>query len=197
MATKEQEAPKEEPKETPTPEVKAETEAANGVEKQFTQTDVDRIVRDRLAREQQKFADYEDIKAKAARLDEIEEANKSELEKARSAAEKAEAERDAAKAEAAQVRLKSAVIARASGMNFIDPEDAFALLPKDGLSLSADGSVEGLEDGLKALAEAKPHLLKTGKPEIPKVKPTNPSGDNARGGEEETDAQRARRLGVG
>lgn len=46
-----------------------------------TQADLDRIIADRLSRERSKYADYEDLKAKAQRLAEIEEANKTEAEK--------------------------------------------------------------------------------------------------------------------
>lgn len=50
--------------------------------KTFTQEQVNEIVKERLARAKADVpADYEDLKAKAARLDELEEANKSELEK--------------------------------------------------------------------------------------------------------------------
>ena len=51
-------------------------------------------------------ADYDDLKAKAARLDEIEAANKSEIERANDA--KAAAEQRAAKAEADALRLRVA-----------------------------------------------------------------------------------------
>lgn len=59
----------------------------------FTQADVDRIVQERLSRAKATPpADYEDLKAKAARLDELEEAQKSDLEKANDRAERAQAE---------------------------------------------------------------------------------------------------------
>lgn len=51
-------------------------------EKTFTQSELDAVVKDRLKREREKYADYEDIKAKATKFDELEQANKSELEKA-------------------------------------------------------------------------------------------------------------------
>ena len=51
-------------------------------EKTFTQDDVDGIVQERLARERAKYADYEAIKEKADKYDELEEQNKSELQKA-------------------------------------------------------------------------------------------------------------------
>lgn len=48
----------------------------------FTQEDVNRIVADRLSRERSKFADYEDLRAKAEKFDAMEEASKTELQKA-------------------------------------------------------------------------------------------------------------------
>lgn len=70
-----------------------------------SQDDLNRIINDRLTRERAKYADYKDAKAKAARLDEIEAANKSEIEKATEKATAAERERDAAKAEALRLRI--------------------------------------------------------------------------------------------
>lgn len=50
--------------------------------KTFTQEQVDKIVQERLARAKQQVPDdYDTLKAKAAKLDELEEANKSEYEK--------------------------------------------------------------------------------------------------------------------
>ncbi len=57
-------------------------------ERTFTQAELDSIVKDRLAREKGKYADYEELKEKASKFDEAEEARKSELQKA---TEKAEA----------------------------------------------------------------------------------------------------------
>lgn len=55
------------------------TQTAQSVtEKTFTQADVDRIVTNRIA----KYSDYDELKAKATKFDEAEEANKSELQKA-------------------------------------------------------------------------------------------------------------------
>lgn len=50
--------------------------------KTFTQDDVNRIVEDRLKREREKFADYSVLKEKSEKFDAMEEANKSELQKA-------------------------------------------------------------------------------------------------------------------
>ncbi len=59
--------------------------------KTFTQEQVDKIVQERLKRAKgEKPADYDELKAKAARLDEIEDAQKTELERITEQATKAQ-----------------------------------------------------------------------------------------------------------
>lgn len=50
--------------------------------KTFTQDEVNAIVAERLSRDRAKFADYETLKEKAGKFDEMQEANKTELQKA-------------------------------------------------------------------------------------------------------------------
>jgi hypothetical protein len=54
-----------EPTVDPTPAPEAGPEADEQQEQTFKQADVDRIVRERVKREREKFADYDDLKAKA------------------------------------------------------------------------------------------------------------------------------------
>ena len=69
--------------------------------KMFTQEEVNAIVEKRVARvKSEPPADYEELKAKAAKYDEAQEAAKSELQKATEAAEKWKADYEALKAEA-------------------------------------------------------------------------------------------------
>lgn len=66
--------------------------------KTFTQEDVNRIVQERIARVKAEVpTDYEELKAKAAKYDEAEEASKSELQKALESAESYKAELEAMK----------------------------------------------------------------------------------------------------
>lgn len=67
--------------------------------KTFTQEEVNGIVNDRLARERKKYEgiNLDELKAKAAKFDEIEEANKTELEKANERAKSLQAELDSMK----------------------------------------------------------------------------------------------------
>lgn len=71
-----------------------------------SQEEFDRMVGQRLERERAKFGDYDDLKAKAAKFDEVEEKNKTELQKATERA--AEAERKAALAERTALRTRIA-----------------------------------------------------------------------------------------
>ena len=85
-------------------------------EKTFTQAEMDAILGDRLKRERAKYADYNDLKAKAAKFDEAEAASKSELEKAVERAEKAEQALADIKA-AAEVAALRAEVAKEKGVD--------------------------------------------------------------------------------
>ena len=67
-----------------------ETKAAE--DKMFTQDELNAIVSDRVKREKEKHADYAELKEKAERLDQIEEASKSEIQKMTEKADRLEAE---------------------------------------------------------------------------------------------------------
>lgn len=125
--------------------------------KMFTQDEVNAI----LAKNKRTTPpdDYEDLKAAAAKLAELEAANQTELEKAQAAAAKAAEERDAALEEARTTAVRSAVIAAASKAGAVDPDDVFALLKKDSVTIGDDGQVTGAEEAVKALLDAKPHLV--------------------------------------
>ncbi|MBN1174002.1 MAG: DUF4355 domain-containing protein [Micromonosporaceae bacterium] len=121
----------------------------------FTQTDLDRIVTERLARERAKYADHDDLKAKAAELDQIKADQQTE-------AERLAADRDAAlqRADAAVTRaVRAEVKALADG--FADRDDAVLNLGDLGRYVT-DGEVDTEAIGV-ALAEVlhrKPHLAR-------------------------------------
>ena len=94
-------------------------------ERVFTQTEMDAIIGERLKRDRAKYADYEELKAKAAKFDEAEEAGKSELQKAVEERDRLKAEVEKFKAEkeraelvakaAAEHKVDAALLARMSG----------------------------------------------------------------------------------
>ena len=62
--------------------VNQDESTAEKQDRTFTQAEMDAIIGERLSRERAKFADYDDLKAKASKFDATEEASKSELQKA-------------------------------------------------------------------------------------------------------------------
>lgn len=63
----------------------------------FTQDELNAIVEDRLARDRKKYADYEELKGKALQFDELQESQKTELQKATEKAAALESEINALK----------------------------------------------------------------------------------------------------
>ncbi len=77
----------------------------------FTQDDVNRFLAEDRRKTEAKFADYDDLKARAAKWDDAEAANKTELQRATEAQTAAEK-----RAEAAEAALLRAKVAEAKGV---------------------------------------------------------------------------------
>lgn len=75
----------------------------------FTQDEVNQIVADRLKRESAKYADYEQLKTKASKFDENEEAKKTELQKANEKTAELQRQLDAMNQEKAQRDIREKV----------------------------------------------------------------------------------------
>lgn len=157
----------------------------------FTQDELNAIVADRIGREQAKFGDYEDVKTQLATF-EADQQKKADAEK--SELDKAQAELDEAKTVAGDLqrqldatRLQNAIEREAGKFKFIDPSDAFALVDRTKLEIK-DGSVTGAENAIKALAEAKPHLVSK------QQKPPDDSGASGEGGTNKDDPVYKERL---
>lgn len=71
-------------------------------EKTFTQSEMDAIIGERLGRLKAKYADYDELKTKAAAYDEAAEASKSELQKAVEERDRLKAKLDKLEADAAR-----------------------------------------------------------------------------------------------
>lgn len=125
-----------------------------------SQADLDRIIQDRVARERNKFADYDNLKAKATEYDQFKESSKTEHQKAI----------DAAKLEGASevtgkftTRIVNAEIkASAAALGFADPGDAVALFGDiSKVEITDDGpDAEAIKTKLADIAKNKPYLLK-------------------------------------
>jgi hypothetical protein len=127
-----------------------------------TQADLDRIISDRLGRERAKFADYDDMKVKASKFDELEAANATEQEKAVKAAR--EETEKTVRAEVQRERVLDRVEVLAA-KDFADAEDARLRLEKRADEfLSKDGTVDAdaIKTALANLLKDKPHLAAKG-----------------------------------
>ncbi len=116
-----------------TPAEVTPAETKSGFTPPASQADLDAIIKERVARERAKFADYADLKAKAEKLDASEEAQKSELEKAVARAEKAEGELSKAAAER-EVQTWRDEVAKDKGV----PADVLRGTTKEELEAHAD-----------------------------------------------------------
>jgi len=125
-----------------------------------SQADLDRIISERVTRAKSKFGDYDDLKAKATRLGQIEAANATDLEKAIAAAR---AETTTEITGRTNTRLVSAEIrAIAAELHFRDVSDALAGFG-DLAAVAVDDAGEvdaaAVRARLDALAASKPYLL--------------------------------------
>ena len=137
----------------------ATTNAQGGGEQQpeqrtLTQQDVDRIVSERLARQKAQYADYDDLKAKAAKLREFEEAQKTELQKAQERLDKIERERDEAIAKSTDRMIRAAFLAAATKAGAVHPSDVYALADVANVTIDDDGNVLGATEAVKAVVDA-------------------------------------------
>lgn len=122
-------------------------ETAENETRTFSQADVDRIVADRLQRERQKYVDYDALKDKATKFDELEEASKTELQKATEKAASLQKELDGLK-QAETVRQIRAKVSQETGV------------PETLLTASTEEECKAQADAIKAYAD----------PGYPKVK---------------------------
>lgn len=113
-----------------------------------SQQELNRIISERVTRERAKYADYEDLRGKAARLSEIEQANLTET-------EKATARITAAEAEVAKVPAKVADALR-------DSLIALGIVPESRKVLLTASDPESLMAQVKAIQELDADRKKTG-----------------------------------
>lgn len=172
---------------TPTPD-KAD-QATPEKQAEFTQADVDRIIADRLKRERDKYADYNDLRKAADELAKLREAELSETEKLQKKLAEAEAKAQQAELNARSRSFSAAVIAAAARLNFNDPSDAVALLKIDAFEFDENGQPVGVDEKVKELAAERKYLIKSKGGSLEPFEPAQQGGPVR-----ETDAQKRARL---
>ena len=137
-----------------------------------SQEELDKLIGARINTVKSKFADYDDLKAKAAKFDEAEEANKSELQKAQDAARAAEDRASRAEQTALRARI-------AAEMNV--PVEVLSGTDEESVKASAQKVLDWANSNKKP--PAKPGKLKSGS-----------SGSESAGAGKERAAEALRRL---
>jgi hypothetical protein len=125
------------------------------------QEQINRLVAQTKRDERGKFADYNDLKTRAAKADELEQAQLTEQQKLEARA--AEAERKATEAveQIASAMIASEVKVRASLLGVIDPDAAYLLIDRSNVKYDAEAGVTGVDEALTQLLEEKPYLKGT------------------------------------
>ena len=139
----------------------ATQQAQEGQERTFTQDELNKVVADRLARERAKYADYDELKGKAAKFDEAEEASKTELQRAVDTSHRYKESADKLKAELDELKA-------ANERRELISKKAAEYQVDEGLLRRMSGDVEDNAKFLQQMAEARkgkhPILRDDGKP---------------------------------
>ena len=161
-----------------------------------SQADLDRIISDRLAREREKFADYGDLKKKAAAHDQALQDAMTESEKAVAAARK---EGETAAIERANARLVTAEArALAAEAKFRNPSLAVRAIDLASVKVSDDGAPDAaaIKALLGDLAKDEPYLVDDGKAAKPKPDPGQGRQQGTPSKAEEGRAEARKRFGT-
>jgi len=132
-----------------------------GQQRTFSQEDVNRIQAQTRREVRNQFADYGQLKDRAAKADELEQSQLTEKEKLE--ARLGEAERKAASAAdlISTAMIASEVKVRAAQLGIIDPDAALLLADRANVRYSEEDGVTGVDAALTQLLVDKPYLKGT------------------------------------
>ena len=95
--------------------------------------------------------DYADLKEKADKWADLEDKQKSDLEKMQDKLAVAEKATLDAQSRVTDTLIRSAFIEAASKAGFANPSDAYSLADRSGVGIKEDGEIEGVDKAIKAL----------------------------------------------
>jgi hypothetical protein len=162
-------------------------------EKTFTQAELDEIVAKRLERERkkyEKFADYDDLKARLAEYEkereERQRAEMTEIERYKADYEKVTSEKQTLEQQLTELRetikrekIVNEFIKVATALNVAYIDDALKLADLSAVTVDEEG-VKGVKEAVEALVQHKPFLLAQAKKEPKTIgNPSNPNPNEA------------------
>ena len=127
-------------------------------DKTFTQDEVNRMMGQARRDARSQFSDYSELKSRAAKADELEQANLTEAERLEVRVTDAEKRATDAQEQVSSAMIASEVKVRATQMGIVDPDAAFLLLNKKNVAYNVTDGVSGVDDALAQLLEDKPYL---------------------------------------
>jgi hypothetical protein len=95
--------------------------------------------------------DYADLKEAAGKWQELEDKQKSDLEKMQDKLAAAEQAATDAQSRVTETLIRAAFIEAASKAGFANPSDAYSLADRSGVGIKDDGEIEGVDKAIKAL----------------------------------------------
>ena len=146
----------------------------------FTESELQAIVKDRLARQKRQYGDYDALKTASEELATLKAAQMSELEQAQALVATLTAERDAANQLAQDRLIRSAFVAEAAKAGAAHPDDAFALADLSGVAIDDNGQVSGASAAVAALIEGN-RLVLSSRPQAPGLDGGAGGGDRPAG----------------
>jgi hypothetical protein len=157
----------------------------------FSQEEVNRLTGQARRDARNQFSDYDALKERAAKADELEQAQLTEAEKLSQRAADAERQLADANAKTADALIASEVKVRAVQLGVVDPDAAYLLMDRSSVKYDPDSGVSGVDDALTQLLDDKPYL-KGAAARTPNINPE--SGQPAPVTRLSTDQQEAARL---
>ena len=139
----------------------AATSAEPSTPMQFTpeqQAQINRMMAQTKRETRQQFADYSQLQERAAKADELEQAQLTEVERIQQRAADAEKAVVDANSKLADALIASEVKVKAVQLGIIDPDAAYLLMDKTGIQYDAKQGVAGVDEALTQLLESKPYL---------------------------------------
>jgi len=173
----------------PEPGDKPDEGSGKQPEKTFTQAELDEIVAKRLERERkkyEKFADYDELKAKLAEYEkereERQRAEMTEIERYKADYEKVTSEKQTLEQQLTELRetikrekIVNEFIKVATALNVAYIDDALKLADLSAVTVDEEG-VKGVKEAVEALVQHKPFLLAQAKKEPKTIgNPSNPN----------------------
>ena len=141
-----------------------------GQQRTFSQEEMNRIQAQTRREVRNQYADYNQLKDRAAKADELEQAQLSEQEKLEARAVEAERKAASAADQIAAAMIASEVKVRAAQLGIIDPDAALLLVDRANVRYSEEDGVTGVDAALTQLMEDKPYL-KGGPNRAPNLNP--------------------------